>query len=113
MGSVLGSFGAFWGKSGPFIPVTNSQKIPKKAKKRKKCFFSANSPRNILIFWETANFYVLLKEQSKPGKLHTLGVEFALGEVCMAVCDSLWSFWQSVAVCDNLWHSVAVCCRLW
>ena len=57
-------------------------KMPKKAKKRKKCFFSANSPRNILIFWETANFYVLLKEQSKPGKLHTLGVEFALGEVC-------------------------------
>ena len=51
-------------------------------KKTQKMLFSANSPRNILIFWETANFYVLLKEQSKPGKLHTLGVEFALGEVC-------------------------------
>ena len=83
MGSVLGSFGAFRGKSGPFIPVTNSQKSQKRPKNAKNAFFSANSPRNILIFWETANFYVLLKEQSKPGKLHTLGVEFALGEVCV------------------------------
>ena len=54
-------------------------------KKHKKCIFSPNSPRNILIFWETTNFYVLFQKQLNPGKLHTLGVEFALGEVCAEV----------------------------
>ena len=48
MGSVLGSFGAFRGKSGPFIPVTNSQKSQKRPKNAKNAFFQ---PTPQEIFW--------------------------------------------------------------
>ena len=47
-----------------------------------KWFFGPNSPGKILIFWETIHFYNILKKKSNPGKLQTLGVEVALGEVC-------------------------------
>ena len=48
-----------------------------------KWFFGPNSPGKILIFCETIHFYNILKKKSNPGKLQTLGVEVALGEVCI------------------------------
>ena len=84
--SVVTPYDVQWPKN--FNPQKNGPKTARKWPKMKnspkmgqKWFFGPNSLWKILIFWEIIHFYKILKKQSNPGKLHTLGVEVALGEV--------------------------------